>query len=442
MNSKEGYVYILTNPSFIANRIKIGKTKNELDLRSKQLFNTSIPTPFKKYASIKTMQYSQVESSIHEILDLLTDTRVNEKREFFDVAPEVALKVFLAIAKAVGNATVFIYGDDGKIISEQVFANSSPDLSYNEVSSVNEENMNEDCESSHKINYSSVPSGTEFSMKGISSSKMGNFTYSFVSLFLREHPLRFAELKEIFKDTMLEPTFQKKGFLVEYSQVMSLSQTEQVKRYAINRNRKLISSDKYEFFVNNQWTHNSFSNVIKLAQEYGYKVNAIISGKEETIDSIKQYTIFDKKRNKVKKDSTSSPEIKKNAKFSIDGSNFDYIGNTVRVIVKEFIRLNPSIEYKDLKDFFSDDIMEQKHVRAGFLCSLDDLNNIKRIKKSTTYERYLKDYHANNPDCAIRVNDVTFYTNDQWTRTSFLRLVNKVKSKGIMVYLEGHPVAL
>ena len=44
---QQGYVYILTNPSFKEDWIKIGKSSRPVNLRSKELDNTAVPLPFK-----------------------------------------------------------------------------------------------------------------------------------------------------------------------------------------------------------------------------------------------------------------------------------------------------------------------------------------------------------------------------------------------------------
>lgn len=41
-----GYVYILTNPSFKEDWVKIGKSSRPVDVRSKELDNTAVPLPF------------------------------------------------------------------------------------------------------------------------------------------------------------------------------------------------------------------------------------------------------------------------------------------------------------------------------------------------------------------------------------------------------------
>ena len=57
MNNKEpGYVYILTNPSFREDWVKIGKSTN-MEKRLKTLHTTALPLPFKVYATIKTSKY-------------------------------------------------------------------------------------------------------------------------------------------------------------------------------------------------------------------------------------------------------------------------------------------------------------------------------------------------------------------------------------------------
>ena len=51
MKSQEsGYVYILTNPSFKEDWIKIGKSSRPVDVRSKELDNTAVPLPFEIFA--------------------------------------------------------------------------------------------------------------------------------------------------------------------------------------------------------------------------------------------------------------------------------------------------------------------------------------------------------------------------------------------------------
>ena len=76
MKKEAGYVYILTNPSFKEDWVKIGKSSRPVDVRSKELDNTAVPMPFEIYATLKTSKYEEVEKLIHKTIDRLTDLRI------------------------------------------------------------------------------------------------------------------------------------------------------------------------------------------------------------------------------------------------------------------------------------------------------------------------------------------------------------------------------
>ena len=69
----KGYVYILTNPSFCEDWVKIGKSSRPVDVRSKELDNTAVPLPFEIYATLKTTKFDKVEKQIHKQIDRLTE---------------------------------------------------------------------------------------------------------------------------------------------------------------------------------------------------------------------------------------------------------------------------------------------------------------------------------------------------------------------------------
>ena len=109
MNKKEpGYVYILTNPSFREDWVKIGKSSRPVDVRSKELDNTAVPLPFEIFATMKTTKYNEVEKLVHKTIDRLTDLRIRQNREFFNVAPQMALDIFRDIAMTIDDAE-FLY---------------------------------------------------------------------------------------------------------------------------------------------------------------------------------------------------------------------------------------------------------------------------------------------------------------------------------------------
>lgn len=110
-DKESGYVYIFTNDSFRDDWVKIGKT-TDLKGRLKTLFNTSLPLPFKIYATIQTAKYDKVESIIHKQIDRLTDLRINQNREFFNVHPSQALDIFIDQAQLLDDAVIWKYKDD------------------------------------------------------------------------------------------------------------------------------------------------------------------------------------------------------------------------------------------------------------------------------------------------------------------------------------------
>ena len=112
MEKEKGYVYILTNDSFREDWVKIGRSCRPVDVRSKELDNTAVPLPFKIYATIQTTKYTNVERIVHKQIDRLTDLRIRQNREFFNVEPSQALDILLDLATAIDDAVVMQYVDD------------------------------------------------------------------------------------------------------------------------------------------------------------------------------------------------------------------------------------------------------------------------------------------------------------------------------------------
>lgn len=117
MEQSKGYVYILTNPSFREDWVKIGKSARPVDVRSKELDNTAVPLPFEIYATLKTAKYNEVERQIHKQIDRLTDLRIRQNREFFNIAPDQALDIMRDIATLLDDAEIAVYVDGKPVIS-------------------------------------------------------------------------------------------------------------------------------------------------------------------------------------------------------------------------------------------------------------------------------------------------------------------------------------
>jgi hypothetical protein len=103
---EKGYVYILTNPAFREDWVKIGKSSRPVDVRSKELDNTAVPLPFEIYATMKTTKYSEAEKLIHSSIERFTNLRIRNNREFFNVSPEEALDIFKEVALLLDDAVI------------------------------------------------------------------------------------------------------------------------------------------------------------------------------------------------------------------------------------------------------------------------------------------------------------------------------------------------
>lgn len=108
----KGYVYILTNKSFRDDWVKIGKSSRPVNVRSKELDNTAVPLPFDIYATMQTEKYAEIEKIIHKQIDRLTDLRIRQNREFFNVHPAQALDLLMDLATAFDDAVICKYIDE------------------------------------------------------------------------------------------------------------------------------------------------------------------------------------------------------------------------------------------------------------------------------------------------------------------------------------------
>jgi hypothetical protein len=118
-DNKQGYVYILTNPSFKNDWVKIGKSVREVNVRSKELDNTAVPLPFSIFATLKTKKYNEAEKFIHKMIDMVApDIRIRKGREFFNITPIRAYEILRLCAEQYDDAEAFLY-DDGEVVDDE-----------------------------------------------------------------------------------------------------------------------------------------------------------------------------------------------------------------------------------------------------------------------------------------------------------------------------------
>ncbi len=95
---KIGYIYILTNKSFRDNCIKIGYSIN-VERRVKDLSGSGLPYDYEIYATYEIPASQKADKALHKIIQMLNpNLRITPNREFFDISPMEAYKMFEEMA--------------------------------------------------------------------------------------------------------------------------------------------------------------------------------------------------------------------------------------------------------------------------------------------------------------------------------------------------------
>ncbi|MBR0465582.1 GIY-YIG nuclease family protein [Candidatus Saccharibacteria bacterium] len=158
-----GYVYILTNPSFRDDWVKIGKSSRPVNIRSKELDNTAVPLPFEIYAVLKTEKYDEAEKQIHHLIDIVNpDMRIRKGREFFNVTPEKALSIFRECARTLDDASIETYNN--RLNSESILKEHNSDDSCGQSNKI-PDNQNTRVVTKAKLTFRllRIPIGAELS---------------------------------------------------------------------------------------------------------------------------------------------------------------------------------------------------------------------------------------------------------------------------------------
>ena len=90
--NKEQYVYVMSNPSFPEDMLKIGWTREHPNIRANDLHTSGVPTPFIVEFVIITPEGSKVEKIIHNYIKTY---RVNSNREFFKISKEELTRILV-----------------------------------------------------------------------------------------------------------------------------------------------------------------------------------------------------------------------------------------------------------------------------------------------------------------------------------------------------------
>lgn len=95
-----------------------------------------------------------------------------------------------------------------------------------------------------------------------------------VKIFLNDNPkTTYAELKRLFHDDLTRKSHRQLGVLCTKEEFAKWNTTTKDERYHIAEGA-LVSGDGVEFYVNNQWSRDVFSdNILPLAKKIGFEIN-------------------------------------------------------------------------------------------------------------------------------------------------------------------------
>ena len=236
-----GYVYILTNPSFREDWVKIGKSSRPVDVRSKELDNTAVPLPFEIFATIKTAKYNGVEKLVHNIIDNLTNFRIRQNREFFNVAPQKALEILKEIALTIDDAVVTEYD------------NNQPVCSDNPISMPIQKCTN------HGKDY------TKYSLNGVGSYGKGRLALEVIRVYVGSNHVNYNELVELLPNRLIKTVDEVNRWK---------SQTSDTHKRWFEKDI-LISNDGVKFVVSSQHGKGNIGKIFELADKLGYEIKEL-----------------------------------------------------------------------------------------------------------------------------------------------------------------------
>lgn len=236
-----GYVYILTNPSFREDWVKIGKSSRPVDVRSKELDNTAVPLPFEIFATIKTAKYNEVEKLVHNIIDNLTNFRIRQNREFFNVAPQKALEILKEIALTIDDAVVTEYDNNQHVCSD------------NPISMPIQKCTN------HGKDY------TKYSLNGVGSYGKGRLALEVIRVYVGSNHVNYNELVELLPNRLIKTVDEVNRWK---------SQTSDTHKRWFEKDI-LISNDGVKFVVSSQHGKGNIGKIFELADKLGYEIKEL-----------------------------------------------------------------------------------------------------------------------------------------------------------------------
>lgn len=222
---------------------KIGKSARSVDVRSKELDNTAVPLPFEIYATIRTVKYNEVERLVHELIDSLTDFRIRQNREFFNVNPQRALDIFKKIALTIDDAVITEYTDN------RPTSNNSDSVAYQDNAHNNDKDY------------------TKYSLNGNGVFGKGRLALEVIRCYIQENQVIYQDLLAILPKKLIK----------------TVKEVDDWKRQTKDKKKDtrwfehdvLESCDGVRFVVSTQHGKNNIDKIFELANKFGYEIKEL-----------------------------------------------------------------------------------------------------------------------------------------------------------------------
>lgn len=256
MASKAGIVYILSNPA-MPGLVKIGiTTHHTVEQRMKELFNTSIPVPFKCEYACRVDNCFAVEHALHTAF---RDYRIHPQREFFKIEP-YQIKVILQLFDK-GNATTEIQHDINNALSDDDIQSEEKLRGIHYPDSEQMGQIQDRMEEERNRN-------ALYSVNGSAPLKMGPAARYAVQLFVKKYPMMTEEQAyRILKNLNIKaPHFIETR--IEKERRLQNSQDKSGRERANE-----VSWANGVLYVTTEWTYQTFPQLMRKFNESNWEIN-------------------------------------------------------------------------------------------------------------------------------------------------------------------------
>ena len=253
---EEGYVFILINPTFKENWVKIGYSNKSIDALLQEVNEADIPLPYELYATMHTAKYVEAENLVKNYIESFTDRQLHSNRSFFNVSPEEALEILYQVKDVLDDAVIC---EMANTVRQESSKGKTPKPERKATKKAKIQNLPE------------LPKGRiKLLLNGKGPYQKYEFGYRVIEEFLIENPkTTFKELQQLFPHKLIGswsgwPLLQPD---LEFAQ--KTKDEGRMRYYAGKGGCILTTSDGVRFMVSSQWDWRNLPGLLQTIEKYG-----------------------------------------------------------------------------------------------------------------------------------------------------------------------------